>query len=165
MPRSSLARRLTILAVGSTLALSTGGALSAVAASKAHHHQPVANAANADRTVRTGVDRSSVVVRLQGRPLATAASTRPANGRSLNFRSAAVKNQKAVLAAQRSAFRKWLSANAPKAVADRPLRRSAQRRRCAASRHARGHTPQGARRNRGRFQQTYRPTAADPTSL
>ncbi len=162
MPRSSLRRRLTILAVGSTLALSTGGAISAVAASKAHHHQPITNAANADRTVRTGVDRSSVIVRLQGKPLATAASTRPANGRAINFRSTAVKNRKATLAAQRTTFRKWLQAHAPKATVtghyDVALNGVAVRLHgtsAATLRKAPGVTAV-------RYQQTYRPTAADP---
>src|SRR5215207_1477836 len=53
------------------------------------------------------------LVQLTGAPLSTAATTRPQGGKKINFRSAAVRNYRADLAAKRNQFRSWLRANAP----------------------------------------------------
>lgn len=64
---------------------------------------------------RATVDRAYALVQLKGAPLATAARTRPAPGRKIDFNAAAVKAYRAQLAAQRNEFRAWLSKAAPKA--------------------------------------------------
>lgn len=61
------------------------------------------------------VDRASALVQLAADPLSTAARTRPAQGKKINFSSAAVKSQRALLSAQRNTFKSWLQDNAPKA--------------------------------------------------
>jgi minor extracellular serine protease Vpr len=70
----------------------------------------------ADQTVsRPGVDRAMALVQLAGDPLATAARTRPAPGKKIDFNSDTVKSYRAQLAALRNDFKAWLRANAPKA--------------------------------------------------
>jgi minor extracellular serine protease Vpr len=59
-------------------------------------------------------DRSSAIVELKGaQPLTIQSSTRPAKGKKVDFSSAAVKNHRALLAAERNAFRQWLRQYAP----------------------------------------------------
>jgi len=61
-------------------------------------------------------DRTSAIVELKGaQPLTINAATRPSKGKKVDFNSAAVKNQRALLAAQRNEFRQWLRQNAPSA--------------------------------------------------
>ncbi|HEX6570684.1 MAG TPA: S8 family serine peptidase [Steroidobacteraceae bacterium] len=75
---------------------------------------PAADKSKATQAQRT--DRTSAIVELKGaQPLITNASTRPAKGQKVNFSSAAVKNHRALLAAERNAFRQWLRQNAPAA--------------------------------------------------
>ena len=70
----------------------------------------------ADQTVsRPGIDRAMALVQLAGDPLATAARTRPAPGKKIDFNSDTVKSYRAQLAALRNDFKSWLRANAPKA--------------------------------------------------
>ena len=59
------------------------------------------------------------LVQLSGAPLATAAATRPQNGRHVDFRAAAVRNERAKLAAERDAFRSWLRNHAVSAKVSR----------------------------------------------
>ena len=61
------------------------------------------------------VDRAYALVQLKGAPLATSAKTKPAAGKKVDFSSAAVKSRKALLAARRNEFKKWLQKAAPKA--------------------------------------------------
>ena len=61
------------------------------------------------------VDSSYALVQLKGDPLSTYAKTKPAQGKKIDFSSSTVKSYKALLAAQRNAFKKWLQTNAPKA--------------------------------------------------
>jgi minor extracellular serine protease Vpr len=61
------------------------------------------------------IDRSSALVELKAAPLTTNAATKPARGKKVDFTSAAVKNYRAQLAAQRNEFRQWLRQNAPQA--------------------------------------------------
>jgi subtilisin family serine protease len=61
------------------------------------------------------VDRSSALVELNGAPLATSETTRPARGKKLDLSSNAAKNYRAQLAATRNDFRQWLRQNAPQA--------------------------------------------------
>ncbi len=114
MQPSSFSGRVAVLATASALVLSAG-VIGASAAPKTAPAPSAGHAANADRTPRTGVDRSSALVRLTGRPLATAAKTRPARGKQLAFRSAAVRSHRAKLAEGRSTFARWLKRNAPQA--------------------------------------------------
>ena len=62
-----------------------------------------------------GIDAGVAIVRLAGDPLTTAASTRPAPGRKIDFTSTAVKAQRARLSALRNDFKTWLRTAAPAA--------------------------------------------------
>jgi minor extracellular serine protease Vpr len=55
------------------------------------------------------------LVQLSEAPLAVSPKTRPTGGQKINLRSEAVRSHRAALAQQRSAFKSWLRANAPKA--------------------------------------------------
>ena len=71
---------------------------------------------NSDSTkARQSVDRSLALVQLKLAPLSTAAKTKPAKGKKIDFSSATVKAYRAQLSAQRNDFKKWLQVNAPKA--------------------------------------------------
>ena len=59
------------------------------------------------------VDSGYALVQLSGDPLSTAAQTRPKGGQKVNLRSAAVRDRRALLAAQRNSFKTWLRSNAP----------------------------------------------------
>lgn len=61
------------------------------------------------------VDTGSAIVQLAAAPLSTAPRTHPAQGKKIDFSSAAVKSQRALLAKQRNDFKAWLKNNAPKA--------------------------------------------------
>src|SRR5215510_13222475 len=61
------------------------------------------------------VDSSSVIVQLKGAPISTNATTKPAHGRKINFKSYAVRLYRAQLNAVRNDFKRWLRANAPSA--------------------------------------------------
>jgi subtilisin family serine protease len=75
---------------------------------------PPADGPRANAVQRT--DRTSAIVELKGaQPLTTNSSTRPAKGKKVDFSSAAVKNHRALLAAERNAFKQWLRQNAPAA--------------------------------------------------
>jgi subtilisin family serine protease len=75
---------------------------------------PTADGPKANAVQRT--DRTSAIVELKGaQPLTTNSSTRPAKGKKVDFSSAAVKNHRALLAAERNAFKQWLRQNAPAA--------------------------------------------------
>ncbi len=71
---------------------------------------------NTDGSAGTsGVDANYALVLLAGDPLTTAAQTRPAPGKKVDFDSTSVKSYRALLSAQRNDFKQWLQANAPKA--------------------------------------------------
>jgi subtilisin family serine protease len=57
------------------------------------------------------VDSSSAIVQLSGAPLSVAATTKPSNGKKVDFNSTATKSERAKLSAIRNSFRKWLSDN------------------------------------------------------
>src|SRR5262249_46785155 len=59
-------------------------------------------------------DATTAIVQLWGPPLSTAVKTKPAQGKKIDFSSDTVKAYRALLNSQRNAFKKWLSANAPK---------------------------------------------------
>lgn len=63
----------------------------------------------------SGVAKGYALVQLKGSPLSTAAKTRPAKGKKIDFSSDAVKSRRALLAAERNQFKRWLKQNAPKA--------------------------------------------------
>ena len=111
MTRPSKRRLLATLAAGSALAFAATGGFSAQAASGHGGVDPNTDAPRAS----TGVDQASAIVELSMAPLATNPRTAPGNGKQIDFRSAQVKNERAKLAAQRNAFKRWLRANAPDA--------------------------------------------------
>src|SRR6266446_1133507 len=61
------------------------------------------------------VDTSSAIVVLKGDPLSTASSTKPPQGKKINFNSNTVKSYRAQLSAERNNFKQWLQTYAPKA--------------------------------------------------
>jgi minor extracellular serine protease Vpr len=61
------------------------------------------------------VDGSSAIVQLKGAPVSTNATTKPAHGRKIDFKSYAVRSYRAQLNAGRNDFKRWLRTNAPKA--------------------------------------------------
>lgn len=65
------------------------------------------------RSAGPRVDKSTVLVQLSSRPV-IAVVARSADGK-VNLASAAARNQRDVIAAERAAFRAWLRANAPRA--------------------------------------------------
>lgn len=65
-------------------------------------------------TARSTVDKTEAMVVLTEEPLATAVSTRTASGR-VALGSPQAREQQRIIADERSAFRSWLRANAPKA--------------------------------------------------
>ncbi len=64
---------------------------------------------------RPAADTGYALVQLSKVPLAANSKTRPAAGRKINFRSAAVRSQRAALAEQRNEFKSWLRVHAPDA--------------------------------------------------
>ena len=77
---------------------------------------PRAAEANIDSaSARPTVDKAYALVQLRAAPLSTYAKTRPAQGKKINFSSAATKSYRALLAAQRNEFKRWLQVNAPRA--------------------------------------------------
>lgn len=93
-----------LIAMATTLVLGAASALPGMASSGPEIAAP-ARATNP----------AYALVQLTGAPLSTAAATRPQGGKKINFRSAAVRNYRADLAAERNRFRSWLRANAPSA--------------------------------------------------
>ncbi len=59
------------------------------------------------------VDTSSAIVVLKGDPLSTASSTKPPQGKKIDFNSNTVKSYRAQLSAERNNFRQWLHTYAP----------------------------------------------------
>src|SRR5947208_3812332 len=73
--------------------------------------------ANADAFNRgPDVDNSSAVVQLKGDPLTTNPSTKPLRGRKIDFNGQAARSYRAQLAAGRNEFKRWLRANAARAM-------------------------------------------------
>ncbi len=70
---------------------------------------------SSDGAVTAGVDSSRAIVQLSRDPLATSTRTKPASGKKIDFSSAAVKSERALLSAQRNDFKRWLRSVAPKA--------------------------------------------------
>ena len=62
---------------------------------------------------RASEDRAYAIVQLAGEPLSTAAATRPAKGKKIDFNNSGVKAYRAQLSALRNDFRQWLRANLP----------------------------------------------------
>lgn len=106
-------RRLAAIAAASALALAaTGGALVGATAAPG---QGAGADAGSDAAGRAGVDSTSAVVQLASAPLSTSERTRPAPGRKIDFSGAEVRAERARLAAERAAFKRWLRQNAPSA--------------------------------------------------
>lgn len=98
------------ITVLTAFALTAGGSANAGAGGAAR----LSNTSDGGTTGAT-VDPESALVQLIGDPLATAARTRPAKGKKIDFSSAAVKSERARLSALRNDFKAWLRDNAPRA--------------------------------------------------
>src|SRR5947207_13739330 len=61
------------------------------------------------------LDKSSAIVQLKGEPLSKESSTKPAQGKKIDFNSTTVKSYRAQLSARRNDFKQWLHTYAPKA--------------------------------------------------
>ncbi len=103
---------LAAAAVASALAVTLAGGL---ASSAAPGGSSATTDPNSDAATTAGLDRSSAIVQLSGRPLATSPRTAPGNGKHIDFGSRAVRAERARLAQERNALKQWLRANAPKA--------------------------------------------------
>jgi subtilisin family serine protease len=74
----------------------------------------VTNATDGASNLESVVE-GEALVQLVGDPLTTAAKTRPAKGKKIDFSNATVKSERARLSALRNDFKAWLRVNAPKA--------------------------------------------------
>ncbi len=76
-----------------------------------------ASAATSDTPVSTApkVDTSAALVQLVGDPVSTAAKTKPAQGKKIDWAGTNVRSYRAELSAQRNQFKQWLKTAAPKA--------------------------------------------------
>ncbi len=73
-------------------------------------------ASSSDAAVtRPDTDATCAIVLLKGDPLSLAASTKPPQGKKIDFNSTSVKSYRAQLSALRNDFKAWLRANAPAA--------------------------------------------------
>src|SRR5437870_1600165 len=61
------------------------------------------------------LDKSSAIVQLKGEPLSKESSTKPAQGKKIDFNSTTVKSYRAQLSARRNDFKQWLHTYAPDA--------------------------------------------------
>ena len=61
------------------------------------------------------LDKSSVIVQLKGDPVSKNSSTKPAQGKKIDFKSTPVKSYRAQLSALRNDFKQWLHTYAPSA--------------------------------------------------
>ena len=75
-----------------------------------------ASATDSDSPPSASTDTTSALVQLAGDPVTTAKNVDRGNGKRVNLQGNATKSYRAQLSAQRNAFKKWLQANAPKAV-------------------------------------------------
>ena len=93
--------------------------LALAAAALAAGQLQAASTAESNTTDKNGnrlqEDTSSAIVVFWGAPVSTYVKTKPAQGKKIDFNSATVKSYRARLNTVRNAFKKWLSANAPKA--------------------------------------------------
>src|SRR5437773_9537166 len=103
--RTAIAATLLILgaAMFSVAAINGGGSKSSTSASTDNFQKGPA------------VDKSSVIVVLQGDPLSKNSSTKPAPGKKIDFNSTTVKSYRAQLSARRNDFKQWLHTYAPNA--------------------------------------------------
>src|SRR5437870_4756421 len=97
--RSALAAALLILGAAMfSVAATNGGGGSKISAP---------NATTDNFKKGPAVDKSSVIVVLQGDPLSKNSSTKPAPGKKIDFNSTAVKSYRAQLSARRNDFKQW----------------------------------------------------------
>src|SRR5438067_8244936 len=61
------------------------------------------------------LDKTSVIVQLKGDPVSKNSSTKPAQGKKIDFNSTTVKSYRAQLSARRNDFKQWLHTYAPNA--------------------------------------------------
>jgi minor extracellular serine protease Vpr len=93
-----------------------GAAMFSVAASGGGSSKGSSPSASTDNFRKHPVlDKSSVIVQLKGEPLTKESSTKPAQGKKIDFNSTTVKSYRAQLAARRNEFKQWLHTYAPKA--------------------------------------------------
>src|SRR5438067_11919083 len=99
-------------AIAATL-LILGAAMFSVAASNGGGSKSSASTDNFQKG--PAVDKSSVIVVLQGDPLSKNSSTKPAPGKKIDFNSTTVKSYRAQLSARWNDFKQWLHTYAPNA--------------------------------------------------
>jgi minor extracellular serine protease Vpr len=104
--RSAIAAALLILGAAMFSIAASGGGGSASG-------KPNASSDNFQKG--PALDKSSVIVQLKGDPLSTNSSTKPAQGKKIDFNSTNVKSYRAQLAARRNEFKQWLHTYAPNA--------------------------------------------------
>ena len=92
-----------------------GAAMFSVAASGGGGLKSRPNASTDNFKKQPALDKSSVIVQLKGEPLSKESSTKPAQGKKIDFKSTTVKSYRAQLAARRNEFKQWLHTYAPKA--------------------------------------------------
>ncbi len=110
----------SLLAAGTALTLTVGGALASGAVAAPTRTPPPTSPGpdtgnpdrNSDRAMPGGVDHSSAIVRLSREPLATDVKAARKNGR-VDFTDQRTSNERALLAQQRNDFRQWLRTAAP----------------------------------------------------
>jgi len=109
-------RSLTFMSAATAAITITALALPGASAAPGSSQSSATSSPGTDATNSSAtVDQGSALVRLEADPLSTAARSKPANGKKIVFSSATVKSQRALLSAQRNAFKTWLQQNAPKA--------------------------------------------------
>ena len=96
--------------------VAAGTAFSAVILAAALAAGPVQAAPAADGpSARATQDAGFALVQLDGEPMATYVSTKPAKGKKIDFSSTTVKSYRALLSKQRNDYKAWLRVNVPQA--------------------------------------------------
>ncbi len=108
-------RRLRPLLTGATVAITATFILAPLNNASAAPSTAKSSASTDGTSTVGGVDTSVALVQLNGDPLSIAPSTRPTQGKKIDFDSNTVKSVRARLTAERNDFKQWLRANAPKA--------------------------------------------------
>ncbi|MQA63753.1 MAG: S8 family serine peptidase [Actinophytocola sp.] len=105
-------RGLAGVAVAAAAAVALGITLTANATPEPTATGSASSNVSTDAARTTAADKTSAIVTLAGDPLSTSARSAPRRGEKVDFAAAAVRSERAKLAAKRDAFRSWLSKNA-----------------------------------------------------
>jgi len=114
-PRTTT-RRWSGLAAVCALALAlTGAGLGAAQAHLGNSSPRNSNPSTDGAAAPSGLDRTSVIVRLSNEPLTTSTAVNRSSNGQVKLTGSTTKNTRATLAAERNAFKSWLKTYAPKA--------------------------------------------------